>query len=195
MALTLYERTIRHNAKKKDIRDKANAIVREKIRRITKRDVTLYNSLLAYPVIQEFAKRECKYTKNIIIIMLMDLHPVFTIKESRLWGFNPAMFYKIIRNLNAQGYVVSQKNFHQLTKHFLTLKGKLFVQEFNKFYDERVRAILRGDGINDNETIRKVTRAQPARIYKPVDQFAGNKPPGISKREHTKNSNRPESLG
>lgn len=194
MALTGYERLLRHNAKKKDIKDKANAIVKEKIRRITNRDIILYNSLFAYPVIKKFGINKGMGSLNIILILLMDLHPIFTIKESRLWGFETGQFYKITNALKEQGYTDCQQGFQQLKKHFLTLKGKLVVKEFNEYYDKRVRQILRKDGIGDNETIRKVTRVQPARIYKPVDQFAGNKPPGISKREHTKNSNRSKGL-
>ena len=176
MAFTGYQLQQRHRAKKKEIQDKANAIVREKIRRITKRDTILYKGLFAYPVLKEFAVLEGKKMSTLMLIILMDVHPVMTIKEAILWGYKDYEFYAKTTILSNEGYIVSQKNFAKVTKHFLTLKGKLIVQEFNKFYDERVREIFKHDGIRDKEAIRKVIRVQSPRIYKPRNKPASGKP-------------------
>jgi DNA-binding MarR family transcriptional regulator len=174
LPLTGYERLVRHNLKKKDIREKANALVKEKIRRITKRDKVLYNSLFAYPVMREFSKQYGFTLNQVIILMLLDLYPTFIYKDAVLWGINKSMFWESAIILTDRGYMYSGGTRSRC--FYPTLKGKEVVKEFNKYYDEHVKKLFRSLGERDHETIRKVTRVQPARIYKPRDQSTGGKP-------------------
>lgn len=186
MALTFYERRDRHNLKKKDIRDKANAIVNTRIRRIAKRDKILYNSLFCFPVVREFSKLSGLSFNQVITVMLMDLYPVFTYKEARIWSFEPEYFGYMVKLLIERDYVFTQRSRSRL--YYLTLKGKTFVKEFNKYYDEHVKKIFKSLGERDNEVIRKVTRILPARIYKPRDQSTSDKPKVNSGRKRTKDT-------
>lgn len=186
MALTYYKRLERHNAKKKDIRDKANKIVSEKIRRIVKRDKIFYNGLFAYPVIKAFAKKEGIGFTQVIAIMLMDLYPIFTYKDAKLWGFDRVYFFELVITLREKGYIFSQRSRYRT--FYPTLKGKTMIKEFNKYYDDHVKEVFKSLGEEDKGTIRKITRVQPARIYKPRDQSTSDKPASNSKRTKPQNT-------
>lgn len=183
MPLNGYERNQRWNAKKRDIQQKANAIVSERIRRLVKRDKILCNSLFSFPVIKVFANQEGLSFNQVIAVMLMDIYPGIRHVDSLLWGFEKQSFRNAAMELVKREYAFREREKEKATKYCLTLKGKNLVKEFNIYYDEHVKKLFKSIGIRDSEIIRKVTRVPSARLYKPRDQAAGGKPAANSARK------------
>lgn len=191
MGLTQVQLNERYNAKKKDIQEKANEIVKTKIRRIVRRDKFLYNSLFAFQVVKKFANDTKQGPTSIIMLLLMDLYHVFTKKDAKLWGIYNAerRFFQMTKSLIEQGYA-SKENVTKGANYFLTLKGKLLVKEFNEYYDGYVTKIFKSIGNGDSEAVRKVLRVKSARIYKPRDQSTSDKPAADSGRKNPRNNHR-----
>jgi hypothetical protein len=163
-------------ARKKKILLKANNIANQKIRRITKRDNILYNSLFTMPVIKKFAKKYNLKSNAVIVIMVLDLYPLFTAKEAKLWGLHPIKDNMASGLKEIDEYVSSVNTGTKGAKYFLTLRGKLVVKEFNKYYDEYVKKLFKSLGCTDTEAKRRVTRVKPSKFDKPGDQLTGGQP-------------------
>lgn len=171
--MTRKEIKARYAAKQKKVREGAKVIHAKSMKQICKRDKLLYNSLLAYPALVKFGLERKMATNDIIIVMLMDLYTTITLNDVRAWGVYliKQHWYRCKKRLKESGYVETS-NAGTKKIHFLTMKGKALVRDFNAYYDESVTRILKSTG-NGKETIRKVTRSKLTGKHQPSNSVAG----------------------
>lgn len=160
----------RKNDMRKLVNDRAQELLSKKMRAICKRDKSLYNSLFAYPIIRSFARTEGLFPANIILLLLLDIYKNFRLDDANMWDLakDKYYFYKIKQGLRDKGYIE-----HEKSNCYLTLQGREAIKRFNDFYNDHVTKVLKKNGTGDEESIRKIIRAKPAREYKPRNRTTG----------------------
>lgn len=150
-----------------------NAKARElhllKIKRISRVEMSRYHGLFAHTIIYNFSIKEDMPEQSVLLLAIMNMYNVFYRTDAYLWGLvhNNNALRRLTERVIHTGYVDVIRTKHNVAGYYLSIKGKEFVVRFNKYYDTRVKQILKSNANGNIDQKHRYASKKLKEVYKP----------------------------
>src|ERR1700743_1934566 len=156
------------------VNEKARVLHESHVKKIIGEELKVLHAALAWRAIDLFKDENDLWETSILLVLVIDTYKVFTKRDAYLWGlaYNQQNLYRLIAYTKERG-LIDEINSNRSRTHYLTLKGKKLVSEFNKFYKQRAKLIFKSNANGNQNLIYKYATLKPKGGYKLDDTVEG----------------------
>lgn len=127
----------------------------EKIKKLSKPDISLLAGLFAFGIISDCASKAGITSRTLVFVLIINYYHIFKRSDGYKWGLfdNHAEMDKAIKRSKDAGLIATERS--QRSIYYLTLKGQNLVKQYQEDYKSRVADILKDNAHGNPNSSRR----------------------------------------